>query len=181
MVDTTDPQWAPSGDYHDISYRTSPDGIALVTIERHKRNAFPPLTSAELVHAFVAGYAIGGGYGINLLAGPIGHKRAKEIRFLCRRYDAQQALAWGLVNEVVPVAGLLDASVAMARELLAMSPTALRLLKGAVNAEEDGLSSIGQLARDACLLYYATDEGAEGAAAFMEKRTPDFSGRLAFQ
>lgn len=269
-------EWTVSGTYTDISYATSDDGIALVTIERpHVRNAFRALTSAELVHAFararhdptvrvvllrgagdkafcsgadlsqrteeaaasdspiapanvldvqvairriekpvialVAGYAVGGGqvlhqvcdlsiaaenarfgqvgprvgsfdggYGINLLAKQVGHKRAKEIWFLCRQYGAEQAMAWGLVNAVVPVADLLDEGVRWARELTAMSPAALRMLKASVNAEEDGLQGTAQLANDACLLYYGTDEAAEGARAFMEKRSPDFSGKLAF-
>ncbi|WP_127819087.1 enoyl-CoA hydratase-related protein [Microbacterium sp. CPCC 204701] len=271
--------WATSGTYSDISYRASDDGIALITIERpHKRNAFRPLTSAELVHAFararhdravrvvlltgagdqafcsgadlsertgegeggegatsdiapasvldvqvairriekpvialVAGYAIGGGqvlqqvcdlsiaadnavfgqvgprvgsfdggYGINLLARQIGHKRAKEIWFLCRRYDAATALSWGLVNTVVPLDRLLDEGVAVARELTAMSPAALRMLKNAVSAEEDGLHGVAQLANDSCLLYYGTDEAAEGAEAFMHKRAPEFEDKLAF-
>lgn len=269
--------WTPTGSYQDISYRTSPGGIALITIERpHKRNAFRPVTSAELVHAFsrarhdrsvrvvlltgsgdkafcsgadlsertsgqeqaefgdiapasvvdvqvairriekpvialVAGYAIGGGqvlhqvcdlsiaadnaifgqvgpqvgsfdggYGINLLAKQIGHKRAKEIWFLCRRYSAEQALDWGLVNAVVPLPELLDQGIAWAQELLAMSPAALRLLKNAVSADEDGMHGVAQLAGDSCQLYYGTDEAAEGAAAFMEKRTPEFGDKLAF-
>lgn len=269
--------WTPRGDYTDISYATTNDGIALITIERpHKRNAFRPLTSAELNHAFsvarhdpavrvvllrgagdaafcsgadlsertgegedaaasaiapasvvdvqlairriekpvialVAGFAMGGGqvlhqvcdlsiagdnavfgqvgprvgsfdggYGINLLAKQIGHKRAKEIWFLCRRYDAEKALDWGLVNAVVPVADLLDEGVAWARELVAMSPAALRMLKNAVSADEDGLHGVARLADDACALYYGTDEAAEGAAAFMEKRSPNFDGTRAF-
>lgn len=274
---TTDPRWTSTGDYTDISYRRSDDGIALIQIERpHKRNAFRPRTSAELAHAFararhdsrvrvvllkgsgdqafcsgadlsertgdaepdsaetiapanvidvqvairriekpvialVAGYAVGGGqvlqqvcdlsiaaenavfgqvgprvgsfdggYGINLLAKQIGHKRAKEVWFLCRRYDAQKALAWGLVNDVVPLDRLLDEGVAMARELLGMSPAALRMLKNAVSADEDGMHGVAQLANDACLLYYGTEEAAEGAAAFMEKRAPEFTDSLAF-
>jgi naphthoate synthase len=274
---TTTTTWTASGAYSDITYETSPDGIALITINRpHKRNAFRPLTSAELVHAvararhdsavrvvllrgagdqafcsgadlsersgdaadsshrdiapanvldvqvairriekpviaLVAGYAVGGGqvlqqvcdlsiaaenavfgqvgprvgsfdggYGINLLAKQVGHKRAKEIWFLCRRYDAQQALAWGLVNTVVPLVRLLDEGVVWARELCAMSPAALRMLKNAVSAEEDGLHGVAQLANDSCLLYYGTDEAAEGAEAFMQKRQPEFSDKLAF-
>ena len=276
MSELTNDGWVQSGQYTDISYRTTPDGIALITIERpHVRNAFRPLTSAELAHAFatarhdsavrvvlltgagdkafcsgadlslraqegadvastvtpasvldvqlqirriekpvialVAGYAVGGGqvlhqvcdlsiaadnavfgqvgprvgsfdggYGINLLAKQIGHKRAKEIWFLCRQYDAQNALDWGLVNSVVPLDRLLAEGVAWARELIAMSPAALRMLKNSVNAEEDGLTGIAQLANDATLLYYGTDEAAEGAAAFMEKRAPEFGDKLAF-
>lgn len=277
MSSTPIEQWAESGEYTDISYRQSNDGIALIQIERpHKRNAFRPLTSAELVHAFtrarhdggirvvllkgsgdrafcsgadlserssesvttgassiapanvidvqvairriekpvialVAGFAVGGGqvlqqvcdlsiaadnavfgqvgprvgsfdggYGINLLAKQIGHKRAKEVWFLCRQYDAQKALAWGLVNDVVPVDTLLDAGISMARELTAVSPAALRMLKNAVSAGEDGMHGVALLANDACLLYYGTEEAAEGAAAFMEKRAPEFTDSLAF-
>lgn len=117
-----------------------------------------------------------GGYGINLLARQVGHKRAKEIWFLCRRYDAAKALDWGLVNTVVPLAELLHEGLRWAQELLAMSPAALRMLKGSVNAGEDGLQGVAQLANDACLLYYGTDEAAEGAQAFLEKRSPDFDG-----
>jgi naphthoate synthase len=271
--------WSERAGYSDISYRTSPDGVALVTIERpHRRNAFRPRTSAELVHAFaiarhdrsvrvillrgagdkafcsgadlsertgdaeapktgiadvapanvldvqvairriekpvialVAGYAVGGGqvlhqvcdlsiaadnavfgqvgprvgsfdggYGINLLAKQVGHKRAKEIWFLCKQYTAEKALDWGLVNAVVPVDDLLDEGLTWARDLIAMSPAALRLLKASVNAEEDGLQGVAQLANDSCLMYYGTDEAAEGAAAFMQKRTPDFTGKAIF-
>lgn len=273
MIATTTTTWTPQGRYTDISYATADDGtIALITIERpHRRNAFRPLTSAELVHAvararhdrsvrvillrgagdqafcagadlservgetrdtaadeitpanvldvqlairrvekpviaLVAGYAIGGGqvlhqvcdlsiaaenarfgqvgprvgsfdggYGINLLAKQVGHKRAKEIWFMCRQIDAQQALSWGLVNTVVPLEALLTEGEAWARELVALSPSALRLLKSSVNADEEGLSGVAQLANDSCLLYYGTDEAAEGAAAFMEKRPADFS------
>ncbi len=271
--------WNDQGEYRDISYRVSPEGIALITIERpEKRNAFRPLTSAELAHAFararndravrvvlltgsgdkafcagadlsargdgfsdpgwpaalapasvsdvqlairriekpvialVSGFAIGGGqvlhqvcdlsiaaehsrfgqvgprvgsfdggYGINLLAKQIGHKRAKEIWFLCRQYSAEEALNWGLVNAVVPGEGLLDAGISWARELIQMSPAALRLLKSSVNAEEDGLAGIAQLADDSCQLYYGTEEAAEGAAAFLERRAPEFDGLHAFK
>lgn len=267
--------WTAHEGYSDISYAVSADGIALITIERpEKRNAFRPLTSAELTHAFararhdagirvvlltgrgdqafcagadlsarsgesglttqiapasvsdvqlairriekpvialVSGYAIGGGqvlhqvcdlsiaadhsrfgqvgprvgsfdggYGINLLAKQIGHKRAKEVWFLCKQYSAQEALDWGLVNAVVPAPDLLDTGIAWARTLLAMSPAALRLLKSSVNAEEDGLAGISQLADDSCQLYYGTAEAAEGAAAFLERREPDFNTSPAF-
>lgn len=277
MTDAAADEWTPAGSYRDISYRTTADGIALITIERpHKRNAFRPLTSAELVHAFararhdravrvvlltgagdmafcsgadlsertgeggdaafgdiapanvldvqvairriempvialVAGFAMGGGqvlhqvcdlsiaaenavfgqvgprvgsfdggYGINLLAKQIGHKRAKELWFLCRRYDARKALDWGLVNAVVPLDRLFSEGMAWARELTTMSPAALRMLKNAVSAEEDGLHGVAQLANDGCQLYYGTDEAAEGASAFMEKRAPEFGDKLAF-
>ncbi|GIU97492.1 MAG: 1,4-dihydroxy-2-naphthoyl-CoA synthase [Actinomycetota bacterium] len=116
-----------------------------------------------------------GGYGIGLLARQIGEKRAKEVWFLCRQYDAHTALAWGLVNAVVPVAELEETTVAWCRELLAHSPLALRLLKAGYNAGIDGLAGVQQLAGDATLLYYMTDEAQEGRDAFREKRRPDFS------
>ena len=279
MNDTLDLTWTVHEGYTDISYTVSDEGIALITIERpEKRNAFRPLTSAEMHHAItrarhdknvrvvlltgrgdkafcagadlsvregdedhgtavglpiapasvsdvqvairriekpvialVSGFAIGGGqvlhqvcdisiaaeharfgqvgprvgsfdggYGINLLAKQIGHKRAKEVWFFCRQYDAQQALDWGLVNTVVPSRELLDTGIAWARELIQMSPAALRLLKSSVNAEEDGLAGIAQLADDSCQLYYGTEEAAEGARAFLEKRAPNFSTAPAF-
>jgi len=116
-----------------------------------------------------------GGYGINLLARQVGEKRAKEIWFLCRQYDAATALEWGLVNAVVPVERLEEESVAWARELLAMSPLALRLLKAGLNAGTDGLAGVQQLAGDATLLYYMSEESQEGRNAFQEKRDPDFT------
>jgi naphthoate synthase len=116
-----------------------------------------------------------GGYGISLLARQIGEKRAKEIWFLCRQYDAQTALSWGLVNAVVPLAELESATVAWCREMLALSPLALRLLKAGANAGTDGLAGVQQLAGDATLLYYMSEEAQEGRDAFKEKRAPDFS------
>lgn len=117
-----------------------------------------------------------GGYGAGLLARTIGLKRAKEIWFLCRQYDAQQALAMGLVNAVVPLERLEDETVAWCREMLALSPFALRLLKASFNASEDGLAGIQQLAHDANLLFYGHEEAREGRTAYGEKRPPDFSG-----
>jgi naphthoate synthase len=116
-----------------------------------------------------------GGYGINLLARQVGEKRAKEIWFLCRQYDAQTALAWGLVNAVVPLAELEDETVRWCREMLAMSPLALRLLKAGLNAGTDGLAGVQQLAGDATLLYYMSEEAQEGRDAFVQKREPDFT------
>jgi naphthoate synthase len=116
-----------------------------------------------------------GGYGINLLARQIGEKRAKEMWFLCRQYDAPTALEWGLVNAVVPLAALEDETVRWCREMLAMSPLALRLLKAGYNAGVDGLAGVQQLAGDATLLYYMTEEAQEGRDAFVERRDPDFS------
>ena len=115
------------------------------------------------------------GYGINLLARQVGEKRAKEVWFLCRQYDAETALAWGLVNAVVPLAELEETTVAWCRELLEKSPLALRLLKAGANADLDGLAGVQQLAGDATLLYYMTEEAQEGRDAFTGKRTPDFS------
>ena len=116
-----------------------------------------------------------GGYGINLLARQVGEKRAKEIWFLCRQYDAETALRWGLVNAVVPLASLEAETVTWCRELLAMSPLALRLLKSGANAGTDGLAGVQQLAGDATLLFYMTEEAQEGRDAWREKRNPDFT------
>lgn len=115
------------------------------------------------------------GYGAGLLARTVGQKKAKEIWYLCRQYDAQEARAMGLVNTVVPVDRLQDEAVQWAREMLAHSPTAIRFLKAAFNADTDGLAGIQQLAGDATRLFYMTDEGSEGKNAFLEKRKPDFS------
>jgi naphthoate synthase len=116
-----------------------------------------------------------GGYGINLLARQIGEKRAKEVWYLCRQYDAQTALAWGLANAVVPLERLEAETVAWCHELLTMSPLALRLLKAGYNAGVDGLAGVQHLAGDATLLYYMTDEAQEGRDAYVEKRDPDFT------
>jgi naphthoate synthase len=264
-------EWQQAGEYEDIRYEKTADGIARVSINRpHVRNAFRPQTVTEMIDAFVdaredldigvviltgagdeafcsggdqkvrgeagyvgddkvprlnvldlqhliryipkpviaavAGYAIGGGhvlhlmcdltiaaenarfgqtgprvgsfdagYGAGLLARTVGQKKAKEIWFLCRQYDAQQALAMGLINTIVPVDRLQDEAVQWAREILALSPTAIRFLKAAFNADTDGLAGIQQLAGDATRLFYMTEEGSEGKTAFLEKRKPDFS------
>jgi naphthoate synthase len=115
-----------------------------------------------------------GGYGASYMARVIGQKRAREVWFLCRQYDAQTALAWGLVNAVVPVERLEEETVAWCREILANSPTAIRLLKAALNADCDGQAGLQQLAGDATLLFYQTEEAKEGQRAFLEKRAPDF-------
>ncbi|ARF16574.1 1,4-dihydroxy-2-naphthoyl-CoA synthase [Sporosarcina ureae] len=114
------------------------------------------------------------GYGSGYLARIIGHKKAREIWYLCRQYDAQEALDMGLVNTVVPYERLEDETVQWCEEMLAKSPTALRFLKAAMNADTDGLAGLQQLAGDATLLYYTTDEAKEGRDAFKEKRKPDF-------
>ena len=116
-----------------------------------------------------------GGYGAGLLARTIGLKRAKEIWFLCRQYDAAQALHWGLVNTVVPLEHLEEATLEWCREILALSPIALRMLKAGFNAADDGLAGIQQLAGDATMLFYMSEEGQEGRNAYVEKRRPDFS------
>jgi naphthoate synthase len=116
-----------------------------------------------------------GGYGSGLLARSVGLKRAKEIWFLCRQYDAAQALEWGLVNTVVPLDDLERETVAWCRQILTLSPIALRMLKGGFNAADDGLAGIQQLAGDATMLYYMTEEGQEGRNAYVERRRPDFS------
>ena len=114
------------------------------------------------------------GYGSGYLARIIGHKKAREIWFLCRQYNAQEALDMGLVNTVVPYEQLEDETVQWCQEMLGMSPTALRFVKAAMNADTDGLAGLQQLAGDATLLYYTTDEAKEGRDAFKEKRKPDF-------
>jgi len=271
------PQWQSAGDYEDIRFELSGDGIARITINRpHKRNAFRPRTVQELCDAFsrvrdnpavgvvlftgagpaadggwafcaggdqsvrgdggyvdeaglprlnvldlqrlirslpkvvialVAGYAIGGGqvlhllcdlslaadnavfgqtgprvgsfdggFGASYLARLVGQRKAREIWFLCRQYVAQEALAMGLVNAVVPLDQLEEEGIRWAREVLQHSPTAIRCLKAAFNAETDGMAGIQELAGQATHLFYRTAEGQEGRNAFMEKRSPDFRG-----
>ncbi len=267
--------WTSGGEYDDIRYELSADGIAKVTIDRPQvRNAFRPQTIVEIsdalnraredtsvgvivltgegplafcsggdqnvrgdtgyltepgkpdavgrfhvtdlhvqirrlpkpVVAMVAGYAIGGGhvlhlvcdltiaadnaifgqvgpkvgsfdggFGASLLADLVGPKKAKEIWFLCRQYSAQQALDMGLVNTVVALDALEDETVSWCREMLQMSPFALRLLKASFNATEDGYAGLQQLAHDANLLFYENKEAQEGRDAYREKRKPDFS------
>ncbi|HWW91461.1 MAG TPA: 1,4-dihydroxy-2-naphthoyl-CoA synthase [Solirubrobacteraceae bacterium] len=116
-----------------------------------------------------------GGYGAGLLANIVGAKRAKEIWFLCRQYSAEQALEMGLINTVVPLERLEEETVTWCKEMLALSPFALRLLKASFNAAEDGLAGIQQLAHDANLLFYGSEEAQEGRDAYREKRRPDFS------
>ncbi|WP_236687388.1 1,4-dihydroxy-2-naphthoyl-CoA synthase, partial [Geobacillus sp. ZGt-1] len=116
-----------------------------------------------------------GGYGAGYLARIVGHKKAREIWYLCRQYTAQEALEMGLVNKVVPLEQLEEETVKWAQEILEKSPTAIRFLKAAFNADSDGLAGIQQLAGDATLLFYTTEEAKEGMRAFKEKRKPDFS------
>jgi naphthoate synthase len=115
-----------------------------------------------------------GGFGAALLARNVGVKRAKEVWFLCRLYDAQEAVDMGLVNAVVPVGELERETVAWCREMAHLSPLALRLLKASFNAAEDGLTGLQQLSHDATLLFYMTEEGQEGRNAYLEHRKPDF-------
>jgi naphthoate synthase len=116
-----------------------------------------------------------GGYGSSLLARTIGLKRAKEVWFLCRQYDAAQALDWGLVNTVVPLDDLERETVAWCRQILTLSPIALRMLKAGFNAADDGLAGVQQLAGDATMLFYMSEEAQEGRNAYVERRKPDFS------
>jgi len=265
-------KWTAAGEYSDIRYELSGDGIAKITIARPEvRNAFRPETIIEIsqaleqaredpgvgaiiltgegpdafcsggdqnvrgdtgyvqsgaqvgrfhvtdlhvqmrrlpkpIVAMVAGYAIGGGhvlhlvcdltiaadnarfgqvgprvgsfdggYGASLLARLVGPKKAKEIWFLCRQYSAEEARAMGMVNTVVPLERLEEETVGWCREMLALSPFALRMLKASFHAEEDGFAGIQQLAHDANLLFYASEEAQEGREAYKAKRKPDFS------
>ena len=147
------------------------------------------------VVAMIAGYAVGGGhvldnarfgqtgpkvgsfdggYGSGLLAAQIGQKRSREVWMLCRQYGAEQAYDWGLVNAVVPLVELEKETVAWCKEMLAHSPLALRMLKASHNAADDGLAGVQQLAGDATLLFYMTEEAQEGRDAYKEKREPNF-------
>ena len=264
--------WKTYGNYTDIKYVKSEEGIAKITINRPEvRNAFRPLTVREMrsaledsredtdigviiltgegdkafcsggdqrvrgdsgykdnetghsrlnvldfqreirscpkpIVAMVAGYAIGGGhvlhvmcdltiaadnaifgqtgpkvgsfdggYGSSYLARIVGQKKAREIWFLCRQYNAQQALDMGLVNSVVPLENLEEETLQWSREMLNNSPMALRCLKSAMNADCDGQAGIQELAGNATMLFYMSEEGQEGRNAYLEKRKPDFS------
>ena len=115
-----------------------------------------------------------GGYGSGLLARIVGQKKAREIWFLCEQYDAKEALAMGLVNKVVPLDDLEKETVAWCRRMLELSPLALRMIKAGMNAADDGLAGIQQLAGDATLLYYMSEEAQEGRDAYVQKRKPNF-------
>jgi naphthoate synthase len=272
MSDAPETEWHATGQYEDIRYETTADGIAKITICRPEvHNAFRPQTLIEIsealvearedesvgviiltgegdeafcsggdqrvrgesgyktdagatgrfhvtdlhvqmrrmpkpIVAMVAGWAIGGGhvlqlvcdlavaadnarfgqvgprvgsfdggFGASLLTELVGARKAKEIWFLCRQYDAAQALQMGLVNTVVPLAELEAETVRWCREMLQLSPFALRLMKASFHAAEDGFAGIQQLAHDANLLFYGTEEAAEGREAFKAKREPDFA------
>ena len=116
-----------------------------------------------------------GGYGSSYLARIVGQKKAREIWFLCRQYDARQALEMGLVNTVVPLAQLEEETIQWCREMLRMSPIALRCLKAAMNSDCDGQAGLQELAGNATMLFYMSEEGQEGRNAYLEKRPPDFS------
>ncbi len=116
-----------------------------------------------------------GGFGASALSRLVGPKKAKEVWFLCRQYDAQQALDMGMVNAVVPLERLEEETVQWCREMLAMSPFALRMMKASFNADEDGMAGIQWLAHDANLLFYMSEEAQEGRDAYLEKRRPDYS------
>jgi naphthoate synthase len=115
-----------------------------------------------------------GGFGSSYLARIVGQKKAREIWFLCRQYDAAQALDMGLVNAVVPLERLEEETVAWCREMLAMSPLALRCVKAAMNADCDGQAGLQEFAGNATLLYYMTEEAQEGRDAYVERRKPRF-------
>jgi len=274
MLDTSHlprvPEWKKAGDFEDILYEKSEEGIAKITINRPQvRNAFRPLTVREMetaladarddenigviiltgqgkdafcsggdqkvrgnggyvggdgvprlnvldfqrqirtcpkpVIAMVAGWCVGGGHVLHMMGdltiaadnarfgqtGPrvgsfdggwgasymariVGQKKAREIWFLCRFYDATEALEMGLVNTVVPYEELEAETVQWCREILANSPIAIRCLKAALNADCDGQAGLQELAGNATLLYYMTEEGKEGKEAFLEKRRPNF-------
>lgn len=114
------------------------------------------------------------GYGSAYLARVIGHKRAKEVWFLCKPYTADEAFQMGWINKVVPLADVEKETIEWCKEILKKSPTAIRFIKAAMNADTDGVAGLQQLAGDSTMLYYTTDEGKEGRDAFLEKRDPDF-------
>lgn len=116
-----------------------------------------------------------GGYGASYMARIVGQKKAREIWFLCRQYNAREALTMGLVNKVVPLKKLEEETVQWCREILANSPMAIRCLKAALNADCDGQAGLQELAGNATMLFYMTEEGQEGRNAFVQKRKPDFS------
>jgi naphthoate synthase len=116
-----------------------------------------------------------GGYGSSYLARMVGQKKAREIWFLCRQYTAQQALEMGMVNTVVPLEKLEEETLQWSREMLQHSPMALRCLKSALNADCDGQAGLQELAGNATMLYYMSEEGQEGRNAYLEKRKPDFN------
>ncbi|MFM8239719.1 MAG: 1,4-dihydroxy-2-naphthoyl-CoA synthase [Actinomycetota bacterium] len=116
-----------------------------------------------------------GGYGSGLLARTIGQKRSREVWMLCRQYGAEQAYDWGLVNSVVPIEDLEKETVEWAQQMLTLSPLALRMLKASHNAADDGLAGVQQLAGDATLLFYMTEEAQEGRDAYAQRRSPDFT------
>jgi naphthoate synthase len=116
-----------------------------------------------------------GGYGSGYMARIVGQKKAREIWFLCRQYNAQQALEMGLVNHVVPYEELEEETIKWCKEILRNSPMAIRCLKAALNADCDGQAGLQELAGNATMLFYMTEEGQEGRNAFLEKRKPDFS------
>ena len=115
-----------------------------------------------------------GGYGSSYLARMVGQKKAREIWFLCRQYNAQQALEMGMINTVVPLENLEEETLAWSREMLQHSPMALRCLKSALNADCDGQAGLQEMAGNATMLYYMSEEGQEGRNAYLEKRKPDF-------
>ena len=146
--------------------------------QAHGQRLLSPVLAAENAVFGQTGPRVGsfdGGFGASYLARVVGQRKAREIWFLCRQYGAEEALAMGLVNQVVPLADLEAEGVRWAREVLGHSPTAIRCLKAAFNAETDGMAGLQELAGQATHLFYRTAEGQEGRNAFLEKRPPDFS------
>src|SRR5207249_591840 len=176
--------WTTIREFNDIKFERTEDGIAKITINRPEvRNAFRPLTVSELTIAAdnarfgQTGPRVGSfdaGLGSAYLARIVGQKKAREIWFLCRQYDAEQALEMGLVNTVVPLAELEAETLKWCREMLALSPMALRFLKAAMNADCDGQIGLVDFGGDATLLYYLSEEAQEGRNAYVEKRKPDY-------
>ena len=151
--------------------------LSVLDVQKQIRSIPKPVIASENAIFGQTGPRVGSfdaGFGASYLARVVGQKKAREIWFLCRKYNAQEALDMGLVNKVVPLEQLEDEYVQWAEEMMLLSPLALRMIKAGLNAELDGQAGIQELAGDATLLYYLTDEAQEGKNAFLEKRKPNF-------
>ena len=151
--------------------------LSVLDVQKQIRSLPKPVIASENAIFGQTGPRVGSfdaGFGSSYLARVVGQKKAREIWFLCRQYSAQEALDMGLVNTIVPLADLEDEYVKWAEEMMLLSPLALRMIKAGLNAELDGQAGIQELAGDATLLYYLTDEAQEGKNAFLEKRKPNF-------